>query len=79
MALEPIDAEDFVIEYVGELIRRQVIMFRDLYKNAQNLVIYNYTLVKFELYLYPCDNYHFERFFQVKTNSLPVNLMIFPV
>ena len=26
LALEPIDAEDFVIEYVGEIIRRQVIV-----------------------------------------------------
>lgn len=25
LALEPIDAEDFVIEYVGEIIRRQVL------------------------------------------------------
>jgi len=26
LALEAIDAEDFVIEYVGEIIRRQVII-----------------------------------------------------
>jgi len=27
VALEPIDTEDFVIEYVGEVIRRQVFLF----------------------------------------------------
>jgi SET domain-containing protein len=46
VALESIDAEDFVIEYVGELIRRPVIFF--LNQGSLN----QYTSFFFELLTY---------------------------
>ncbi|KAK4380664.1 hypothetical protein RND71_002526 [Anisodus tanguticus] len=57
VALEPIDAEDFVIEYVGELIRRRV---RALFPNLKYIPVC-YFFPKFSAYVSDIREHYYEK------------------